>query len=76
MADAARLLGKDGLRRRRWDHQNGNGDDSIKLSEHERHEIKDSQLHRIYKKEGEGERYEENGLVIETKPQHRVPCYP
>jgi hypothetical protein len=49
MADAARRVGKDGLSTRRRDHQNGNSDNSIKLSEHEQHEIKDSQLHRSYK---------------------------
>ena len=42
MADAARLVGKDGLRTRRRNHRNRNSDDSIKLSQHERHEIKDS----------------------------------
>ena len=76
MADAARRVGKDGLRTRRRDHQNGNADHSIKLFEHERHEIKDSQLHRGYKKEDEGERYEENELVIETKRRRRGPFHP
>ena len=76
MADAARRVGKDGLRTRRRDHQNGNSDNSIKLSEHERHEIKGSQLHRSYKKEDEGGRYEENELVIGTKPRRRGPFHP
>jgi hypothetical protein len=76
MADAARLVEKDGLRRRRREHQNGNADNSIKLSQHEQHETKDSQLHRSYKKEVEGERYEEDELVIETKPRRRGPCHP